>query len=301
MSWLQNLKNSLGKSSAKISDGVREIFVKKKLDGQTLEELEELLISADLGAETALLITSELAKQKFEREVSPEEIRRELAKIIAKIIEPCIKQENEVPGTKVILVCGVNGNGKTTTIGKLANFYKGQGKSVMMAACDTFRAAAVEQLQVWADRNACELIKGPANSDPASVAFKAVEKANAENIDILLIDTAGRLHNKDNLMQELSKIERVIKKIDINAPHDSFLVLDATTGQNAHAQLESFKKAINITGIVVTKLDGTAKAGVVVALAKGHSVPIYAIGIGEGIDDLRPFKAEGFAKNLVGL
>jgi fused signal recognition particle receptor len=302
-SWLSRLKDGLGKTSAKLTDGISSIFTKKKLDQASLDDLEELLISADIGAKTANEIVKELAKGRFDKEISQEEIRIELSNIIAALLQNNAHQlviDNSLR-PQVILVCGVNGNGKTTTIGKLASFYQAQGKKVMLAACDTFRAAAVSQLEVWAKRSNCKLIQGAENADPASVAYQAYEQAKLENFDLLLIDTAGRLHNKANLMEELAKIVRVIKKIDPAAPHNTILVLDATTGQNAHLQLETFKQLVDISGLIVTKLDGTAKAGVVVALAKRFNIPVYFIGVGESINDLQPFSPEEFAKNLVNL
>jgi fused signal recognition particle receptor len=300
--WLKRLKKGLNKSSSKLNDGIKNIFVRKKLDDETLEELEDLLIISDIGVETSSYITSQIAKNKFDKEVTTEEIRHDLAKYITEIIEPVatpIELSDKKP--HVILMCGVNGTGKTTTIGKIANNYKNDGKKVVIAACDTFRAAAVEQLEVWSKRSDCLLIKGKAEADPASVAYEAFEKAKQENADVLLIDTAGRLQNKKNLMEQLTKIIKVIKKLDEDAPHNSIIVLDATTGQNANSQVKVFKEMVNLNGIIVTKLDGTAKGGVVVSLAKQFSLPIHAIGVGESIEDLKPFNAESFANSLVGI
>jgi fused signal recognition particle receptor len=302
MSWLNKLKSGLSKSSLKLNEGIKDIFVRRKLDDATLEELEDLLITSDLGVETAALITAKLAKNKFDKEISEDEIKTELAESIAEILRSVAVPLSINPANKphVILMCGVNGSGKTTTIGKLASNFKTEGKSVIIAACDTFRAAAVEQLEVWSKRSGCPIIKGNEGVDPASVAYDAYMKAVDEKYDVLIIDTAGRLQNKKNLMEELSKILRVLQKIDPATPHDCVIVLDATTGQNANAQVKVFKEMMNLTGIIVTKLDGTAKGGVVVSLAKQFGLPIHAIGVGESIEDLRPFVAEEFADSLVG-
>ncbi|MDA0781456.1 MAG: signal recognition particle-docking protein FtsY [Proteobacteria bacterium] len=300
--WLKRLKQGLNKSSSKLNDGIKDIFVRKKLDDDTLQDLEDLLITSDMGVQTASYITSKIAKDKFDKEVTTEEIKQDLAKYIARIIEPVAKPI-QLTGKKpqVILMCGVNGTGKTTTIGKIANNYKKEGKKVVIAACDTFRAAAVEQLEVWSERSGCPLIKGKEGADPASVAYEAFVKAKEENADILMIDTAGRLQNKKNLMEQLTKIIKVIKKLDEEAPHNSIIVLDATTGQNANSQVKVFGEMVNLNGIIVTKLDGTAKGGVVVSLAKQFALPIHAIGVGESIEDLKPFNAESFANSLVGI
>ena len=301
MSWLQKLKQGLSKTSDKISDSLATVFVKKKLDQETLDELEELLISSDLGVHTSHHIITQLAKHKFDKEVTIDEIKADLAQIIIEILQPATKTINIVNKPHVILVCGVNGNGKTTTIGKLAAKFAKEKHKITMAACDTFRAAAIDQLKIWADRAKAEFICGPENSDPASIAFKAIESAKENGNDIVLIDTAGRLHNKTNLMEELSKIVRIIKKQDPEAPHETILVIDATTGQNAIAQLETFHKFINITGLIITKLDGTAKAGIVVSLVQKFKIPVYAIGVGEHLDDLNDFNPEDFTKGLLGL
>lgn len=301
--WLSRLKSGLSKSSTRLNEGLKDIFVRRKLDDKTLEELEDLLISSDLGVATATQVTANLAQNKYDKEVSEEEIKQELSSCIEAILQPVALPLNVEKGHRphVILMCGVNGTGKTTTIGKIANQLKSEGKSIVIAACDTFRAAAVEQLEVWATRANCPIIKGKEGSDPASVAYEAFEKAKATGADVLIIDTAGRLQNKRNLMEQLTKIVRVITKLDEAAPHDCLIVLDATTGQNAHSQVKVFKEMVNVTGIIVTKLDGTAKGGVVVSLANQLGLPIHAIGVGEGIDDLRPFEAKAFADSLVGL
>ena len=257
---------------------------------------------SDLGATTSSTVIENLAKNKFDKEITAEEIKSELSGVIEEILQNVavpLKIESEYK-PQVILVCGVNGAGKTTTIGKLSSKWKKEGKSVMIAACDTFRAAAVEQLEVWANRSGCEIVKGKEASDPASVAYSAYQKAKDENYDILVIDTAGRLQNKKNLMEQLSKIVKVIKKIDDSAPHNSLIVLDATTGQNANSQVKIFGDMVDLNGIIVTKLDGTAKGGVVVSLARQFEIPIHAVGVGEGIDDLNTFEAKSFADSLVG-
>lgn len=301
-SWFKRLSSGLNKSSSKLNDGLKNIFINKKLDDETLEELEELLISSDIGVKTSSLIISKLAKNKFGKEITLDEIKLEISDILEKILKPATKPlEIKDKKPHVIFVCGVNGAGKTTTIGKLCANYKKQGKKVVIAACDTFRAAAVEQLEVWSKRSKSKIIMGKENSDPASVAYKAFEYAKSNNADILIIDTAGRLHNKKNLMEQLKKITKVIKKLDESAPHDSLIVLDATTGQNANNQVRIFSEAVDITGIIVTKLDGSAKGGVVVSLANEFNAKIHAIGVGEAIEDLREFDAKMFAKSLVGL
>lgn len=301
--WATRLKSGLSKSSEKLNEGLKDILVRKKLDSQTIEELEDLLIASDIGAATASAITSELAKDKFDKDVSSGEIKNLIAEKIADVLQDVamplkVNSENH---PHVLLVCGVNGAGKTTTIGKLAKNWQDEGKKVMLAACDTFRAAAVEQLEVWAKRAGCEFVSGELHSDPASVAYAAFERASSENIDILIIDTAGRLQNKKNLMEQLSKLIRVIKKNDENAPHDTVIVLDATTGQNANSQVKIFKEIVDISGIIITKLDGTAKGGVLVSLAQQFGLPIHAIGVGESVSDLKPFNAREFAESLVGL
>lgn len=300
--FVGRLKSGLSKSAGRLSGGIGDIFTKRKLDQEALDELEELLITSDMGVATSQAIVESISKDRFNKDITPEEIKLALAREVETILTP-VAQTLEIDAAKspyVILVTGVNGNGKTTTIGKLAHYWQGQGHKVMLAACDTFRAAAVAQLEVWAERVGCELVTGKDQADPASVAYQALERAKAEQVDILLLDTAGRLHNKANLMEQLSKLVRVVKKLDDTAPHNTLLVLDATTGQNAHHQVKEFKQTVDIDGLIVTKLDGTAKGGVVVALAKAFPISLYAIGVGEGIDDLRPFDAEDFAKGLVG-
>jgi len=298
----KKLAEGLRKSSSKISTGITDIFTKKKLDADTQAQLEELLITSDLGPVTAAKLAAAVAKSRYDKEVTPEEIKEALAAEINAILVP-VEKPLDISTAKpfVILMVGVNGAGKTTTIGKWAHQLKDSGKTVMLAAGDTFRAAAVEQLKVWGERANCPVIAKEAGADAAALAFEAVDRAIADNIDVLFIDTAGRLQNRADLMAELEKIVRVIKKKLPDAPHATVLTLDATVGQNAHSQAELFKQIINVTGIVVTKLDGTAKGGVLVSLAERFVLPVYAIGIGEGIEDLRAFRAQDFAKSLVGL
>jgi len=297
MSWFKKLKKGLGKSASKISDGITTALTHRKLDDELLENLEEVLISADIGIHASMELIEKLKQQKYEKDISEEEIKTILADNIAEILTPVAKTLTPNKKPYVILMVGVNGSGKTTTIGKLAHNFKQKKHKITLAAADTFRAAAVEQLKIWGDRNKCNVVTGEQGADSASVAYKAYEQSD----DILMIDTAGRLQNKANLMQELEKIIRVIKKHDDTAPHETLLVLDSTVGQNAHSQVEAFKKTANITGLIVTKLDGTAKGGVVVSLADKFKLPIYAIGVGEGIDDLHEFNPMDYAKNLVGL
>ena len=302
-SWFARLKDGLKRSSSKLTTGIADIFTKRRLDDDALEEFEDLLITSDLGVTTAAKLGAELSRTRFDKEVDPAEIQEFIATEVAKILEPVAKPL-VIDATKkphVILVVGVNGSGKTTTIGKLAKTYRDQGLKVMMAAGDTFRAAAVEQLKVWGERTGCPVIARDTGADAAGLAFDAIDQAKREGYDLLLIDTAGRLQNKAHLMDELKKIVRVIHKRDETAPHDTLLVLDATTGQNAHSQAEVFSEATNVTGLIVTKLDGTAKGGVVVALAEKFAKPVHAIGVGESAEDLRPFEAKSFARSLAGL
>jgi fused signal recognition particle receptor len=301
--WLARLRQGLSRSSTKLATGITGIFTKRKLDAAAIEELEELLIAADLGPATAAKLAANLAKSRFDQEVTPDEVRTALAQDIARILEPVAKPLALDPAKKphVILVVGVNGSGKTTTIGKLAQHFREDGRRVVLAAGDTFRAAAIEQLKIWGERTGVPVVARETGADAAGLAYDALAQAQAEGADVLLIDTAGRLHNKANLMAELQKIIRVLRKLDPAAPQDCLLVLDATTGQNAHAQVEIFRELIQVTGLVVTKLDGTARGGVLVALAERFKLPVHAIGVGETADDLRPFEALGFARSLMGL
>jgi fused signal recognition particle receptor len=301
--FFSRLKQGLARSTQKLTEGIASIIRKRRLDDAALEELEELLISADLGPAVAAQVIEGFRRTRFGKEVSEEEIRAALAEELAAILAPVALEMPVDPALKpqVVLVVGVNGTGKTTTIGKLAQMYREQGKRVVMVAGDTFRAAAVEQLQVWGQRTGCEVIAGAAGADAAGLAFDALTRARAQGADLLLIDTAGRLHNKSALMEELRKIIRVLRKQDASAPHSVLLVLDATTGQNALAQVRVFKEMVDVTGLVVTKLDGSARGGVVVALADSFGIPVHAVGVGEQAGDLRPFDAAEFAKGLVGV
>jgi fused signal recognition particle receptor len=275
---------------------------RRVLDDALLESLEELLIQADMGVDTAVRVTANIAEGRFGRKVSTSELRGALAAEVTRILEPVARPMPIYPQKpQVVLVVGVNGSGKTTTIGKLASQFKAAGKSVVIAAGDTFRAAAVEQLQIWGQRAGVPVLTAPEGSDPASLAFDALTKAQEDGADLLMIDTAGRLQNRQDLMEELAKIVRVIRKKDPSAPHNTLLVLDATTGQNAITQVEIFRKIADVSGLVMTKLDGTAKGGVLVALADKFGLPIHAIGVGEQIDDLAPFDPEEFARALVGI
>jgi len=297
------LRSGLARSAQRLSDGITAIVAKKKLDQATLDELEELLVAADLGLPVAQEITARLKRSKFNQEVTSEEIRSALAEAVVPSLNLVERPLHIDRAHKpfVILVVGVNGSGKTTTIGKLAKSYIDAGRKVVLAAGDTFRAAAVEQLKIWGERAGAPVIARATGADAAGLAFDAFEIAKKEGADILLIDTAGRLHNKADLMAELQKIQRVLKKAEPSAPHAVLLVLDATVGQNAIAQVQTFREIIGVTGLVMTKLDGTAKGGVLVSLAEKTGVPVHFIGIGEGAEDLRPFRAEDFAKSLVGL
>ncbi|RWR14843.1 signal recognition particle-docking protein FtsY [Paenirhodobacter populi] len=338
MSFFSKLKSRLTRSSSKLEEGLEAIVAeapeagapdapvsapepepakpgflgrlmgrtepeapRRVLDDQMLESLEDLLIASDMGVDTALRVAANLAEGRMGRKLSVPEIKGLLAAEIARIMEPVAKPMPLYPKRpQVVLVVGVNGSGKTTTIGKLASQFRAAGKTVVIAAGDTFRAAAVEQLKVWGDRAGVPVLTAPEGSDPASLAFDAMTKAEADGADLLLIDTAGRLQNRADLMEELAKIVRVIRKKDPTAPHNTLLVLDATTGQNALNQVEIFSKIADVSGLVMTKLDGTAKGGVLVALADKFGLPIHAIGVGEQIDDLAPFDPEDFARALVG-
>ncbi len=301
--WLSRLKDGLSRTTSRLTDGITQAISGRKLDDATLEALEETLITADIGVATAAKLTQTLAAEKFDKEVTDEEVRESLAAQITEILEPVARPLSPDPAKKphVVLVAGVNGSGKTTTIGKLAKLFTGEGKSVMLAAGDTFRAAAIDQLKIWGERTGAPVIARETGADAAGLAFDALEAAQKENADLLLIDTAGRLQNREDLMAELQKIIRVIRKIDETAPHSCLLVLDATVGQNAHSQVENFKAMTEVSGLVMTKLDGTARGGVIVALAEKFGLPVHAIGVGEGEDDLRPFDARDFARNLMGL
>lgn len=300
--WVSRLKKGLSKSSDKLGGGLVDLLTKRKLDDAAIEELEDALIMADLGPKTAAKIVQEFSANRFGKDIEAEEIKSALSEQIANILSP-VAQPLTIEGAKpfVILVCGVNGVGKTTTIGKLAAKFKRDDKSVILGAGDTFRAAAVEQLQIWGDRNHVPVIAKDIGADAAAVAFESLQAAKDQNADVLMIDTAGRLHNKKDLMEELAKVVRVLKKQDETAPHACLLVLDGTTGQNAHSQVEAFKEMVDITGLIVTKLDGSAKGGVVVSLADQFGLPVHAVGVGEGVNDLNPFGADDYAKTLLGI
>ena len=301
-SLFKRMKEGLTRSTRAMSDGVTGIFTKRKLDGETLQDLEDLLVTSDLGLDVAVEITEAVAKDRYDKEVSPEEVRTILAEEVARILKP-VEYPFRVDAAKkpfITLVVGVNGAGKTTTIGKIASKTKAEGKSVMLAAGDTFRAAAIEQLAVWGERVGAPVVTTKVGGDSAGLAYEAVERAQREGTDLLMIDTAGRLQNKTDLMAELEKVIRVIRKLDETAPHATLLVLDATTGQNALNQVEVFTKIAGVTGLVMTKLDGTARGGILVAIARKYGLPVHMIGVGEGIDDLQDFSAEGFAKALTG-
>ncbi len=301
--WFERLRQGMAKSSKSLASGITDIFTKRRLDEATLEELEEVLIRADLGPATAARIASAVGEGRYDRDVDPEEVKRILAAQVAKVLSPAevAFRFEEARKPFVILVVGVNGSGKTTTIGKLGAIARREGLSVSFAACDTFRAAATEQLSVWAERIGARLISRSSGADAAGLAFDALNTARQEGTDVLIIDTAGRLQNKANLMAELGKIVRVLKKLDPDAPHTTLLVLDATTGQNALAQVEMFHRAAAVTGLIMTKLDGTARGGILVAIAEKFRLPVHAIGVGEGIEDLQPFEAEAFSRAIAGL
>jgi fused signal recognition particle receptor len=296
------LKKGLAKSSAGLSGSLAGLFTKKKLTPEIVAELEEALIRADMGVTEAHRLAGLVAKNRYDSEITDAEVRailaREIAATLAPLQKPLIIDNGKKPF--VILVAGVNGTGKTTTIGKLARRLSQDGKKVVLAAGDTFRAAAIEQLGVWAQRAGADFVAGKPGGDAAGLAFEALEKAQADNADILLIDTAGRLSNKADLMAELEKIARVLKKRDPSAPHAVLLVLDATTGQNALTQVEAFKAKVPLSGLIMTKLDGTAKGGILVALAARFGLPVHFIGVGEGEADLQPFDAQAFAQALIG-
>jgi fused signal recognition particle receptor len=302
LGFVSRLKDGLSRSSQKLSGGISAVFRQRRLDDEALEELEDVLISADLGTEAARRVIGAFRRSRFGREVTGDEIRQALAEEIAAILMPVARPLVLDPAHKphVVLVVGVNGTGKTTTIGKLAQTYKDQGKRAVLAAGDTFRAAAVEQLQIWGERTGTPVVSGGQNADSAGLAFDALTRAKADGADVLLIDTAGRLHNKTALMDELAKIIRVLRKQDATAPHSVLLVLDATTGQNAVQQVKVFRELVAVTGLIVTKLDGSARGGIVVALAEAFKLPVHAVGVGEKAGDLRPFDAGEFARGLVG-
>jgi len=301
--WLQRMRAGLRRSSSSLGEGITNVFRKRKLDDDTIQELEDILIQADLGVETAMAITDALATSRYDKEISDADVRTVLAEEVEKVLTP-VAQPLTVDPTKsphVVLVVGVNGTGKTTTIGKLAAKWRAEGHDVMLAAGDTFRAAAVEQLAIWAERTGSKIVMRETGSDAAGLVFDAMTEASSAGADVLLVDTAGRLQNKTELMAELEKVVRVIKKHDVDAPHTVLLVLDATTGQNALNQADVFAKTAGVTGIAMTKLDGTARGGILVAISSKFGLPVHFIGVGEGVDDLEPFSAAEFARAIAGL
>lgn len=297
------LKAGLTRSTQSLTQGITRVFTRKRLDQAALDDLEELLIGADMGAKVAADVVAEIKRTRFNADVAEDEVRGVLAEEVAKILRRVSKPLTIKPELKphVVLVAGVNGSGKTTTIGKLAQKYRGEGLKVMLAAADTFRAAAIEQLKVWGERTGAAVVAKELGADAAGLAFEAYERARTEGYDVLMIDTAGRLQNKAGLMAELEKIVRVLKKIDQNAPHNAILVLDATTGQNAVAQAEVFRDTARISGLIMTKLDGTARGGILVSIAEKFDLPVHYVGVGESAEDLQPFDAESFARALVGV
>ena len=302
-SWWQRLSAGLKRTSSSIGGAITDLVSKRKLDAATIEELEEVLIRAALGVATAAKIASAVAEGRYDKTVTADEVKQILADEVEKIMTPVAQPLALDPATKpfVILVVGVNGSGKTTTIGKLAARFRAEGRSVMLAAGDTFRAAAIEQLKIWGQRTGSDVVASTQGSDSAALAFQALEAARAQGRDVLIVDTAGRLQNKTVLMGELEKVVRVMKKLDASAPHAVLLVLDATVGQNALSQVEEFAKTAGVTGLVMTKLDGTARGGILVAIAAKHQIPVHFIGVGEGVDDLSPFAAKDYAAAVAGL
>ena len=302
-SWFARLRAGLSRSSDKLGDSLSSVFTKTKLDDAMLEEIEEALIAADLGPAMAARVSAKLAADKYDKAVTEAEVRRVVADEIEKVLIPVARPLEVVafPRPQTVLVVGVNGSGKTTSIAKLAQRLKDQGRSILLGACDTFRAAAIEQLKIWADRIGVPIITGPEGGDSSAIVFDGVKKATEEGIDVLIVDTAGRLQNKRHLMDELAKIRKVLGRLNPAAPHDVVLVLDATTGQNALAQIDVFREVAGVTGLVMTKLDGTARGGVMVAAADKYGMPIHAIGIGEGMNDLRPFDPAEVAGAIAGI
>jgi len=301
-SWWQRLSGGLKRTSSSIGGAISDLVSKRKLDGAMLEELEEMLIRADLGVDVAAKIAAAIGEGRYDKAVTPDEVKAILAAEVEKVLAPVAKPL-DISGAKpfVILVAGVNGSGKTTTIGKLAARFRAEGRKVMLAAGDTFRAAAIDQLKIWGERTGAPVIARAPGSDAASLVFEALTAAKEQGADILLVDTAGRLQNKAALMDELEKIVRVTKKVDASAPHAVLLVLDATVGQNALSQVEIFQKIAGVTGLAMTKLDGTARGGILVAIAARFGLPVHFIGIGEGVDDLAPFAARDFARAIAGV
>ncbi|WP_024514824.1 signal recognition particle-docking protein FtsY [Bradyrhizobium sp. Tv2a-2] len=303
LSWWRRLSNGLKRTSSSLGTAVADLVTKRKLDRAMLEDIEDVLLQADLGTAVAARIAEAVGTGRYDKAISAEEVKSvvatEVEKVLAPVARPLVIDAARKPF--VILVVGVNGSGKTTTIGKLAAKFSAEGRSVMLAAGDTFRAAAIEQLKVWGERTKSPVVAGAQGSDAASLAFNALSTAKEQQRDVLLIDTAGRLQNKAELMNELEKVVRVVRKVDATAPHAVLLVLDATVGQNALSQVEAFHRTAGVTGLAMTKLDGTARGGILVALAEKHQLPVHFIGVGEGVDDLAPFTARDFAKAVAGI
>ncbi len=300
--WFDRLREGLGKTSTKLSDGIAGLLTRRKLDADTLQDLEDVLIEADLGLDTAERIIASLGKGRYEKGIGADDVRTVLKAEVERVLGP-VAQPLKIDASHrphVILVVGVNGTGKTTTIGKIAAQLTREGKKVVLAAGDTFRAAAIDQLKIWGERTGSTVVARAVNSDAAGLVYDALAQARAGGADVLLVDTAGRLQNKEGLMEELSKVIRVMRKLDPTAPHDVLLVLDATTGQNALAQVEVFRERAGVTGLVMTKLDGTARGGILVAISAKHGLPVRAIGVGEGVDDLQPFDPGEFAEAIAG-
>ena len=302
-SWWQRLSQGLKRTSASISTALGDLVSKRKLDAAMLEEIEDVLIRADLGIDVAARVAAAVGQGRYDKTISADEVKQVLAEEVEKLMTPVARPLALDAGAKpfVVLVVGVNGSGKTTTIGKLAAKFRAEGRQVMLAAGDTFRAAAIDQLKIWAERNGTPIVAREPGADAAGVAFDALTAARAQGVDVLIVDTAGRLQNRTELMAELEKIVRVMKKVDASAPHAVLLVLDATVGQNALSQVEVFRNTAGVTGLVMTKLDGTARGGILVAVADRFGLPVHFIGIGEGIDDLEPFAARDFARAIAGL
>jgi fused signal recognition particle receptor len=303
LSWWRRLSGGLKRTSSSLGTAVADLVTKRKLDRAMLEDIEDVLLRADLGTEVAARITAAVSVGRYDKSITADDVKTvvatEVEKVLVPVAKPLVIDETKKPF--VILVVGVNGSGKTTTIGKLAAKFSAEGRKVMLAAGDTFRAAAIEQLKVWGERTRSRVIAGAQGSDSASLAFNALSAARDGKLDVLLVDTAGRLQNKAELMKELEKVVRVIRKVDDTAPHAVLLVLDATVGQNALSQVEAFYRTAGVTGLVMTKLDGTARGGILVALAERHKLPVHFIGVGEGIDDLAPFTARDFALAIAGI
>jgi fused signal recognition particle receptor len=300
-SWWKRLSGGLGRTSSSLGSAISGLVSKRKLDAETVEELESELIRADLGPEFAARISAVLGEGRFEKAIASDEVKAILAGEIEKVLAPVAKPLEVTTRPFIILIAGVNGSGKTTTIGKLAARFRAEGKSVMLVAGDTFRAAAIDQLKIWGERTGSHVIASGAGADAAGLAFDAVTAAKAQGVEVVLVDTAGRLQNRTELMNELEKMVRVIRKVEATAPHAVLLVLDATVGQNALSQVEVFGKIAGVTGLVMTKLDGTARGGILVAIAAKFGLPVHFIGVGEGVDDLAPFTARDFARAIVGL